>query len=177
MRKCRYEPCGIEFLPYRPGQRFHSDECRNRFHAPRSNAQRRKRYANDPNYRQRHLAEATSYYKKNRDKVRAQNRTKQAERTEYARKWRKDNPERAQTLSDRGHAKLKLRLLPRDLPKKPKTWQQIVPVLVADHAAGGNISNHGVCGMFGLKVSKETMNDIRRYCHIPGPKGRPQKSL
>ena len=73
-------------------------------------------------------------------------------------------------------AKRNARTLPADLSSKPQTYQKIVPVLIADRAAGGHISNREVCAMFGITVGKQTMNDIRNYCGVPGPIGRPQKS-
>lgn len=90
--------------------------------------------------------------------------------------WWKNNPVKAIAKNKTNNARKKLRVLPAGLSERPKTWQLIVPVLVADRVAGGHISNQEVCKMFGFKISKETMNDIRRYCAVPGPRGRPKKS-
>jgi len=48
---------------------------------------------------------------RNRKEYSARNREKQPERTEYARKWRAANPERAKVLQDRAHARVRGRPL------------------------------------------------------------------
>jgi hypothetical protein len=88
-----------------------------------------------------------------------------------------DERRATKVIQDRHIENRNARLLPPHLASKPDTWQKIVPVLIADRAVGGNISNPEVREMFGLQISTETMNDIRRYCGIPGPKGRPRKNV
>jgi hypothetical protein len=71
-------------------------------------------------------------------------------------------------------------MLPADLGSKSQNWQRIVPVLIADRAAGGKISNHQIRAMFGLKLSQmsqETLRRMRDYCGVRGPIGRPAKTV
>jgi hypothetical protein len=69
------------------------------------------------------------------------------------------------------------RTLPADLRTKPAIYLKIVPVLIADRAAGGNISNKQVLDMFGLSASTTTMRRIRKYCGVPGTRGAPRKYM
>ena len=91
------------------------------------------------------------------------------------RNWKAAHPDELREQDKKQWKRKKSRMLPSDLSSKPNSWQKIVPVLVADRAAGGKMSNQQAMSMFGLKISKETMNDMRRYCEVPGPRGRPAK--
>jgi transposase len=73
--------------------------------------------------------------------------------------------------------KLERRSLPADLADLPDTWQKIIPELIADRVAGGNISNKEVLAMLHIKASKTTMNSIRKHCGVPGPQGRRSENL
>jgi hypothetical protein len=120
-RKCDH--CGKEFEPYRHNNRFCSDECRNRFHAPKSNAQRRERYANDPDFRKKHIAESSAYYKRYGPAIKTKKKTpaKRAEAAVRMRKWLDLHPEkRKQYNAERKRKRAaELAILAAVKPKEP----------------------------------------------------------
>ena len=85
--------------------------------------------------------------------------------------------ERGRINSAKQRSRLLARSLPGDLKSQRELWRMIVPVLIADRAAGGNISNDEIRAMFGIKISQETMRRMRRYCGVRGPSHRPAKTV
>jgi hypothetical protein len=89
-------------------------------------------------------------------------------------------PEVRKLVSDGNKAawsERKARTLPADLSKQPELYRRLVPVLIADRAAGGHISNDELRTMFNIKTTDRHITRIRDYCGVPGPKGRPAKNL
>jgi len=88
------------------------------------------------------------------------------------------DPEKRKYYRDYARS-LKKRALPADLGSKAETWQKTVPILVAYQLMGKTLTNSEALKLAGVKVqvSKQTMNRMRDYCDVPGPKGRPRKSL
>lgn len=82
-RRCDYEPCSAEFVPWRKDQRFCSEVCRYRWRdaerqspeeRARRAAQARERYATDPHYAQTKRERALEYARSNRRVINAKQR-------------------------------------------------------------------------------------------------------
>ena len=88
------------------------------------------------------------------------------------------DPERRKYYRDYAR-NLKKRALPADLGSKPETWRKTVPILMVYQFMGKTLTNSEALKLAGVKVqvSKQTMNRMRDYCNVPGPKGRPRRTL
>lgn len=99
-----------------------------------------------------------------------------------SRRYRTNHPERVKKIQVDYHRRLHnaaaIGKIIEKLKSKPLPWRLMVPLLLQDrHLSNAELRDLTDTKQISTRLSEGAMNRLRKFCGVPGPKGRRRKKL